>query len=339
MQSLDIQVLDRALLWAQSEQIWLCTVLSTYGSSPRPPGAIMVIRQDGLFSGSLSGGCVEEDFIVRIGEGAFSQRSQVIRYGDGGFTPNRALPCGGVLDILIERLSPTPHTAAYLAEMRDAVSGARTLRKVITLPDVCDELKPCNYASSTVAVYDRHTVQLTLAAAPRLIIAGLSVVAIFCANYAVALGFETVVCENREDVLKNFTDSLSKDVLLVKKFPANYLEQTGCHAGTAIVSLTHDPRVDDLTLMEAVNTPAFYIGAMGSARNSQRRRERLQDIAELRPEQLKRIHAPIGIDIGSKTPAEIALSVMADIVQHKNQFSAVQSGSVVSPQPLVQEFD
>jgi len=155
-------------------------------------------------------------------------------------------------------------------------------------------------------------------------VAGLSVVAVFCANFAAALGFETIVCENREDILRNFASDLDSSVRLLTVFPATHLEKEGCHPHTAVVSLTHDPRMDDLTLMEAVNTDAFYIGAMGSERNSERRLARLRDIAELSAEQLDRIHAPVGLQIASKTPAEIALSVMADIVLHKNRAAALR---------------
>lgn len=318
MQNLDVQVLNEGLNWLTEQDIWLCTVLSTFGSSPRPPGTMMVIRQDGKLCGSLSGGCVEEDFLIRILSSQFSLASQVVRYGDGGLTPDRSLPCGGVLDILVERLPRGENSLAYLQQMKKAISGALTLKKSIELPLPCTDLQPCSYSSSTIAHYDAHQVNLTLAAAPRLIIAGLSVVASFCAGYAVSLGFETIVCENRPEALANFSGSLGNDVKVIEQFPAIYLEKYSCHANTAIVSLTHDPRMDDLTIMEAIHTPAFYIGAMGSIKNSMRRFERLRDIAELTDDDLQRIHAPIGLQIASKTPAEIALSVMADIVRHKN---------------------
>ena len=110
-------------------------------------------------------------------------------------------------------------------------------------------------------------------------------------------------------------------VKLMKVMPASYISQGGCHAATAIVALTHDPRLDDLTLLEAVRTPAFYIGAMGSRRTSEKRMERVRRIGGLDDDALDRIHAPIGLKLGSKTPAEIALAVMADIVRVSNGVS------------------
>lgn len=117
-------------------------------------------------------------------------------------------------------------------------------------------------------------------------------------------------------------------MILRHEFPAKILEKENCHQNTAIVALTHDARMDDLTMMEAVNTPAFYLGVMGSDKNSQSRMARLQRIGGLEPHQLARIHAPIGLPIGSKTPAEIALAIMADIVRVKNM-----SHSVADPHP------
>ncbi|MBF7955066.1 XdhC family protein [Rahnella victoriana] len=318
MQHLDNQVISQAAGWLAHQPVWLCTVLATYGSSPRAPGALMAATRDGHFCGSLSGGCVEEDFLQRLAAGDYLQASQVVRYGEGGLTPNIALPCGGALDVLIEYLPATTGSVDYLQKMGMALAGHYALSKTLTLPAACDHLALTDYQHGTQVIHDGNTVTLHLAAAPRLLIAGLSAVALYCAEFASALGFEVVVCECRDDVLENFLPALKTDIRLEKQFPAKYLEQQGCHANTAIVALTHDPRMDDLTLMEAVNTPAFYIGAMGSQRNSARRRERLQSIADFSHEDVARVHAPVGLAIGSKTPAEIALAVMADIVKHKN---------------------
>lgn len=318
MQHLDLQVIDQSQRWLVSQPIWLCTVLCTFGSSPRPPGTMMAITAEGEYYGSLSGGCIEEDFIGRIRNGDFRQASQRVRYGDGGLAPDRTLPCGGVLDILIEYLLPDEQNNQRLAQLWRALAGHLALQKVVTLPHACERLEEIVWRSSTVVEQKADQIILTIAAPPRLVIAGLSTVALYCASFAVSLGFETVVCENRPEFLLNFAAQLDAQVQLEKTFPARYLEEQGCHANTAIVALTHDPRMDDLTMMEAVNTPAFYLGVMGSQRNSTNRFERLQSVGGLSDGELDRIHAPIGMDIGSKTPAEIALAVMADIVKKKN---------------------
>ncbi|HGM6861029.1 TPA: XdhC family protein [Serratia rubidaea] len=318
MQHLDITVVGQAMSWLQQQPVWLCTVLATYGSSPRAPGALMAAGADGRYCGSLSGGCVEEDFLQRIAAGDYQAASQVVRYGEGGLTPNVALPCGGVLDVLIEYLPAGEQSIRYLAQMAAALDGHHALVKRLTLPYACAALQETTFASATRVERRGEEIVLHIAAAPRLLIAGLSSVALYCAEFAAALGFEVLVCENRPDALENFAAQLTPAVTLVRQFPAKFIEEGGCHGNTAVVALTHDPRVDDLTLMEAIHTPAFYIGAMGSQQNSARRRQRLQDIAEFNPQQLSRIHAPIGLALGSKTPAEIALAVMADIVQQKN---------------------
>lgn len=279
----------------------------------------MVATADNRFCGSLSGGCVEEDFLQRIAQGEYQQASQIVRYGEGGLEPGIALPCGGVLDILVEHLPTTPGNIMYLEKMAAALGGHFALQKCLTLPEPCRHLEVTEFADITQVERNGQQITVHVAAAPRLLIAGLSSVALYCADFASSLGFEVLVCENRPDALENFAAQLKPGITLLRQFPANYLEQQSCHANTAIVALTHDPRMDDLTMMEAVNTPAFYIGAMGSQKNSARRLERLQKIAELNPTQLQRIHAPIGLPLGSKTPAEIALAVMADIVKRKNE--------------------
>jgi len=319
MQSLDLTVVQQAVRWIGTQPVWLCTVLSTFGSSPRSPGALMAATADGRYSGSLSGGCVEEDFIARLRAGAFREPSQVVRYGDGGLTPNRALPCGGGLDILIEYLPCNDAGADYLVRLGRALGGHGALVKQLTLPAACHTLTADSGAGATHVARDGDHLTLHVAAAPRLVVAGLSPVAVYCAGFAVALGFETVVCEPRSEELENLLPQLPAGVIVERQFPAKFIEQQGCHAHTAVVALTHDPRMDDLTLMEAVQTPAFYIGAMGSMKNSQQRRERLQRIGGLTEAELARVHAPIGLDLGSKTPAEIALAVMADVVAHKNR--------------------
>lgn len=314
--SLDITVLESARRWLDRQQpLWLCTVLQTWGSAPRAPGSLLAVSEDGSLCGSLSGGCIEQDFLQRVTAGQYRQPSQQVRYGTGGLTPDIALPCGGSLTVLIEYLPPSADSVAYLTRMLRALRGELILEKQVVNGQPA-RLRP----AGTPALPAADGVSLTLAATASLLIAGLSPVADYCIHFARMLGFPVVVCEHRESYLADFAGHPERyaGVALVRRFPARHLELNGCPAHTAVLSLTHDARIDDLTLAEACQTPAFYIGALGSRRNSERRRIRLAEMGEVTPQQLARISAPVGMAIGSKTPPEIALAIVADIVRVKN---------------------
>jgi xanthine dehydrogenase accessory factor len=315
MNSLDLQVIEQASKWLeQGEGIWLCTVLSTFGSAPRGPGAMLVALERGDFCGSLSGGCVEEDFLERLGRREFEIANQVVRYGEGGLAPNLELPCGGVLDVLVEYFEPDCLAREHFALIQSALKGRRLIVREVTLGTRLMRIEDAPRECAAVTV-ELERIRLRVGAARRLLIAGLSPVAEFCAGFAVALGYEVIVCDPRSELTANFH---VPGAVLIDKFPATYIADGSCHAATAVVALTHDPRLDDLTLMEAVRTQAFYIGAMGSRRTSEKRLERVRRIGGLNDELVNRIHAPIGLNLGSKTPAEIALAVMSDIVRVSN---------------------
>ena len=149
---------------------------------------------------------------------------------------------------------------------------------------------------------------LRIGPAARLIIAGMSPVSVACAEFARTLGFEVILCDPREEALVGVElPGIEVKAIL----PSMFISAGGCHAATAVVALTHDPRIDDLAMMEAVGTSAFYIGVMGSLQTSKLRAERLRRIGRLSDKQIARLHMPIGLSLGSKTPAEIALAVMA----------------------------
>ncbi|ORM71779.1 XdhC family protein [Pantoea rwandensis] len=319
MQHLDVQLIVSAKRWVRVEPIWLCTVLSTFGSSPRPPGTMMVISLSGHVAGSLSGGCIEEDFITRIQSGELKEFSQIVRYGEGGLTPDKKLPCGGIIDILVERLSVTEESSAHLDKIHSALLGFTSLVKHIQLPEACASIVDHKWISNTQVSYTDKSVTINIANAPKIIIAGLSTVAAYCAEFAATLGFEVIICESRKEKIVEFQQQIRAEIKIEPLFPARYIELHGAHSNTAIVALTHDAKFDDLTMMEAVNTEAFYLGVMGSKRTSTVRLKRLIDIGGLDEEEISRIHAPVGLSIGSKTPAEIGLSIMADIVRAKNE--------------------
>lgn len=315
MKNLDLQVVQQALAWLEQGQgVWLCTVIATFGSAPRGPGSLLVALPSGAFCGSLSGGCVEDDFLQRLGQHQFADYNQIVRYGEGGLAPSLQLPCGGVLDVLVERFEPDCQAREHFALLLSALQGQHLVVRQVTLGTRARHIDTAASDAAPITL-GAAQVRIRVGAAQRLLVAGLSPVAEFCAGFALALGYEVIVCDPRPELTSGFRMA---GVQLIKTMPATYIAQGGCHAATAIVALTHDPRLDDLTLLEAVRTPAFYIGAMGSRRTSEKRLERVKRIGGLPPQAMARIHAPIGLKLGSKTPAEIALAVMADIVRVSN---------------------
>jgi xanthine dehydrogenase accessory factor len=312
MHHLDLQVIERALKWAnEGLTVWLCTVLKTFGSSPREPGAMLVACSTGAYIGSLSGGCVEEDFIGRLQSGDFDKPVQQIRYGGEDSAASVRLPCGGSLDVLVEQLTPTAENLTHLEVMHATLLGRQSLSRYISLSDGRKRFNPATLADPAVA-FDTTSVSIRIGPALRLIIAGISSISSPCALFAQSLGFEVIVCDPNEDARKNF-DVPGVEVQAV--LPSVFIASGGCHANTAVVAVTHDPRIDDLAMIEAVRTEAFYIGVMGSQQTSQQRAERLLRSGGLTDAQLARITMPIGLNLGSKTPSEIALAVMADIVR------------------------
>lgn len=314
MQHLDLQVVEQTLAWLQTgKQVWLCTVLATFGSSPREPGSMLAALADGSHIGSLSGGCVEEDLLQRLRAGAFSDTVATLRYGDGSVPAGPSLPCGGVLKVLVERLPADDSTRMHLANLLAALQGQRNLLRQVDLRTGERSLAADPGLGPRIAERaDGGSVAIRLGPVARLVIAGISPVSTICAQFAQTLGFEVIVCDPREEMHTGFS---VPGVELRPELPSSFIAADGCHAATAVVALTHDPRIDDLAMIEAVRTPAFYIGVMGSRRTSTVRAERLLRSGGLSETELARITMPIGLALGSKTPAEIALAVMADVLR------------------------
>jgi xanthine dehydrogenase accessory factor len=316
MQHLDLQVIRRALEWSRAGQrVWLCTVLATYGSAPRAPGSLLAATAQGEWIGSLSGGCVEDEFLERLAVGAFPEPIYLLRYGDGSDPHSQiSLPCGGVLEVLVENLPADCAVQAHLRELDSALAGQRRLIREVALPTGERRVLADNAQGPRVE-RQPNLLRLRVGAAQRLLLAGYSSVAQVCAEFAQSLGFEVVLCDPREEVLQGVE---LPGVEVRRELPSEVIRRGGCHADTAVVALTHDPRIDDLAMIEAVRTEAFYIGVMGSMLTSSKRFERLRRVGGLDDAALARIIAPIGLNLGSKTPAEIALAVLADILRVRN---------------------
>ncbi len=313
--------MQQAVHWLQQQQpIWLCTVLHSWGSAPRPPGAMLVANPQGEFCGSLSGGCIEDDFLSRLHHPDFRLCSQIVRYGGQGLPSPVELPCGGSLDVLTEHILPDETNHRQLTRLSQALNGGLPVIKTVTLGYGYTVTDAELTHSPGLLSYDAHQVVLPVGAATEILIAGYSPVAFECIRLALMTGYTVRICEHRDEhyrqLLADFPDS--PRLHMIGMHPARWLELYGAGPGTAVLSLTHYPAIDDLTLSEALNTRAFYIGAMGSAPNSDKRRQRLRNIMDCSEADIARIHAPIGLRIGSKTPAEIAISIMAEIIGIRN---------------------
>lgn len=320
---IDIDILNHAIRWLkQGQPIWLCTVIATWGSAPRSPGAMMAVNERGESIGSLSGGCIEQSFLAGLNDPRMKRPSQLIRYGQGGLEPDVKLPCNGSLSVLVEYLPADDQSLQDCQRLLLTASGQDNQVKQV-IPGERSWLCPASGDEPAgVARHEDGAISISLRPPLQLIVCGLSPVAFYCIDFARAVGMAITVCEHREDALQNFAsrypDAVQQNIALHQEFPAAWLERHPPGANSALLSLTHDPRIDDLAMMEAVQGESFYIGVMGSNRNSQQRRKRLRETGGLNDAQLARIHAPVGLDIGSKTPAEIAIAIVADIIASRN---------------------
>ena len=312
MDSADRQVLDALIGWRDAgRRAALATVARTWGSSPRPPGSWAAFRDDGAVAGSVSGGCIEDDLVRRVREGLLDKATpEVLTYGGTQEEAARfGLPCGGTVQSRHRAqpgCRPTARVAAahrgwhgdgaqrrYRHRHRDAGrSGARTIR----------------------SVWD--SARLTTIHGPRLrlLIIGAVQVSSYLATMAQALGYQVTVCDPREE----YHGTWKLDgAHLSTAMPDDAVTALQADSGTAIVALTHDPKLDDLALLEALRSPAFYVGALGSRRNSAKRRERLAQHFGMTTTELDRLHGPVGLNIGSRTPPEIAVSILAEMTAAK----------------------
>ncbi len=193
MQPLDLQVIQLAIAWhAVGLPVWLCTVIASFGSSPCPPGALLVARGDGASCGSLSGGCIEDDFLQRVVAGGFAEPNALVRYGDGSDAPQVRLPCGAALEVLVERLPADARTLEHLGRLESALLGRERLVRQWQLPFAHPQLLDDTRDGPRVERCGER-LRVRFGAAQRLIIAGVSSVALFCAQFAVALDFEVII--------------------------------------------------------------------------------------------------------------------------------------------------
>lgn len=316
MDSIDITVLRNLRDWrAAGHRALLATVIKTWGSSPRPVGAMMALRDDGLTVGSISGGCIEDDLISRYATAQSvaamsSQTTKLVKYGVSADEAYRfGLPCGGTLELLLE-FNPEPDALNILVQR---LESGLLMRRTVSCADGSVVLEPTDTAQPLH--FDGQRLTSTLGPEYRMLLIGAGILAEYLSTMAVFNGFAVTVCDPRTEYVKAWSVS---GVQIVTEMPDDAVVTFRPDQRSCIVALSHDPKLDDLALLEALHSPAFYVGAIGSLRNAASRRERMITHFSETTVSLARLHSPVGIHIGSKTPAEIAVSVMAEIIAVKN---------------------
>ena len=324
MENLDVMVLRTLRDWrVAGKRALLATVVRTWGSSPRPVGSIMALCEDGLVVGSVSGGCIEDDLIYQYTRAYASVSSEsgdskkipsgppaFVKYGVTADEAHRfGLPCGGTLELLLE-YDPD---ARDLTQLVSALEAGQLTQRSVSLKDGAVTLaQTAMPAELSVSAFDLVN---TFGPEYRMLLIGAGQLTEYLATMALFSGFAVTVCDPREEYRSAWSVAGAK---VLSDMPDDVVLAFKPDRRSCVIALTHDPKLDDLALLEALNTDAFYVGAIGSRRNNEARHQRMAEHFDLSKATLARLRGPIGIYIGSKTPPEIAVSVMAEVLAVKN---------------------
>jgi xanthine dehydrogenase accessory factor len=327
MDSVDTQVLKRTDEWRrEGHRVVMGTIVRTWGSAPRPVGALVAIRGDGLVVGSVSGGCIEDDLVDKVRAQALAaERPQRVIYGVTAEEAFRfGLPCGGTIELILEPIGAESQVGELLARTEE---GRQTLRTLdmrsgrVTLEDG---------RGSDVLAFDGERLVTVHGPRLRLLVIGAGQLTHYVAQMALALDYQVTICDPREEYADGW---LVPGTTLVRTMPDDTVLDFRMDRNTALIALTHDPKLDDLALMEALKSDAFYVGAIGSQRNQAKRRERLLEFG-VTPEQLERLHGPVGLKNGARTPPEIAVSILAELTAAKYGYRIPTPEPIAAMQPV-----
>ncbi|OWW22909.1 XdhC family protein [Noviherbaspirillum denitrificans] len=315
MDATNFSTLSAALDWHKAgHRVALVTVVATWGSSPRPVGAMMCIRDDGQVAGSVSGGCVEDDLIDRIRREGMPARTGTATYGVTKEEAARfGLPCGGTLRLVVEPVDD----AGWIDEVLRRITRHELAVREVDMESGAHSIAIA--AGNEVCALEEGTFRMVFGPRWRLLLIGAGQTSALAAEIAKTLDFHVIVCDPREEFFRTWSVPQT-DLLTI--MPDDAVLALEPDPRTAIVALTHDPKLDDMALLEALKSPAFYVGALGSKANTEKRRERLA-LFDLAPGEIDRLHGPVGLRIGSRTPAEIAVSVMAEIISVRSRMAAM----------------
>jgi len=305
MDNVDLQVLRQVVAWREAgHAVVMGTITRTWGSAPRPVGSVVAVRDDGQIAGSVSGGCIEDDLIARMREKALvADAPQVVRYGVSGDEAARfGLPCGGTLELVLEPLA----AHSLIEDLLQRLASGQRVRRTLDMRSGVVTLAPADGADTVLL--DETTLVSTHGPHWRLMVIGAGQMTVYLAQMAQALDYQVTVCDPREEYLPELPG-----VQRTREMPDDAVIAMKPDAHTAVIALTHDPKLDDLALMEALKSPCFYVGAIGSRVNQAKRKQRLAEHFDMSEAELARLHGPVGFKNGARTPPEIAVSILAEL--------------------------
>jgi xanthine dehydrogenase accessory factor len=307
----DREVMAAAAQWLRAgKRVALATVIHTWGSSPRPPGSLLAMNDAGQFVGSVSGGCIETELVGRYCAGELGEPfPSRVDFGVDSLEAGRlGLPCGGRLELLVEQLTSVGPLDLLLARLG---AGELIARRVCL--ETGEVSLHARDSSPELSVSDAAVIKV-FGPGWQMLLVGDGQLARYLAAMARMLDFRVTICDPREEFADPFPLS---DVSYLRQMPDEAVRALTRQPRTAVVTLAHDPKQDDLALTAALESDAFYIGALGSVRSAAARRERLLGLG-FTAGQIARICGPAGLPIGSKRPSEIALSILAEITATRN---------------------
>lgn len=311
MDSVDLQVLKSASDWVKAgRRVVMATVIKTWGSAPRPIGALTAIRDDGMVVGSVSGGCIEDDMILQVRSGELvKDKPATTKYGVSADEAKRfGLPCGGTLELVLEPLTKE----SGLDELLGHVERHELVMRKLDMKSGKVTIGPAK--SSDLLAFDGATLATVHGPRWRLLIIGAGQLSTFLAQMAQGLDYHVTICDPREEYAEGWDVA---GVELKRGMPDEVVTEMNLDGHSAVVTLTHDPKLDDMALLEALKSPAFYVGAIGSKKNNDARRQRLAEF-DLSQQEIARLHGPVGLKLGAKTPPEIAIAILAELTAIRN---------------------
>ncbi|RUM73598.1 MAG: XdhC family protein [Sulfurovum sp.] len=319
MQNIDTKVILKVSTWLEEgKSVWFCTVMETYGAASRPPSSLFAcIKNEKI--GYLSRDASEDNLQKKLQEGTIEGFPLFYTYKKHipkGLTLEEVGRCG-TLKLLIEILYPKDETIAHFKQWLKLLSEKKVYERKVHMLTGKAIFQNREKQENKIVIYDNDEVRFLYTQVYKLLIIGISQLSMYLTKLAILAEYQVYICETRKELSSSWTFHKNKGgVDICWEEPKSFIQRLS-DAHSAVLALAHFPRIDDPALLSALCSDSFYIGAIGSNKNAIKRKERLKE--KCSEENLNRIHGPVGLNIRSKTPMKIAVSIMAEIILEQDK--------------------